>query len=602
MYTTRVIEGALPILARALVDGSVNVVIGGDSAYSEGASRTIGLPSLPPACNRAKALGLRFVVHESGHLDSSDFDAFESFVSRRPQLRSLVNSLEDIRIERLREQRYRGARDTLEDGLRQLIEDGNVTALDPGDPPLAILSRYVLYRLSVGVLGRDCLRAIANQSEQVWEATFPKAFRLRAEELMDKIVHAKSTSDAICLATLIWDAAQEEMSSPSPSASSEPQQGQEGCSQQPSQQGDQNGGGGDTQAQKTPNADAKAGQSGQFSNEASPGTGSQSSGANELPPEGTNSSADCATAPLGYGGDALPQGGSSDNADRRGLQALLSAPPESGGDDIGQMVAKALSEVARDSDAMGDVDAERVLQINRDGSQFLSQIKGETRALRRKLTAVLESRALHDVRAHTQGKVIMKNVAARIQSGSTRIFEKRTDGITVDCAVQVLLDVSSSMKGRLQTALFASGALAMACEETDGVDLALAVFPYRRHTVGVVKQFKEPLRRVIGDFASVDAAGLTPMPEAMLWGGQNLMFSERSRRILLVVTDGKPQNPGLVRMVMQDLGGMGIEFAGVGIRTNAVETLFPRHAVIDNVEDLVGALFDLTTGALLEAA
>src|ERR1700694_5152950 len=111
-YTREAIEGSLHILAKALSDDlGVRVVMGGQRACTDG--NTIRLPALPADDRRARVYGLGYIVHETGHVEDTDFEAYSQFESQSPLHGALLNILEDVRVELARMRRYPGAKLTL---------------------------------------------------------------------------------------------------------------------------------------------------------------------------------------------------------------------------------------------------------------------------------------------------------------------------------------------------------------------------------------------------------------------------------------------------------------------------------------------------------
>jgi cobalamin biosynthesis protein CobT len=88
----------------------------------------------------------------------------------------------------------------------------------------------------------------------------------------------------------------------------------------------------------------------------------------------------------------------------------------------------------------------------------------------------------------------------------------------------------------------------------------------------------------------------------MWYGAAQLIAQREERKILMVVTDGRPENAETVRDVVERCQASGIEVIGIGIKTPAVRTLFPTAVVIGAVSELRGALFDVVRNALLSPA
>ncbi|MFN3786769.1 MAG: hypothetical protein ACK4RS_08020, partial [Thiothrix sp.] len=88
------------------------------------------------------------------------------------------------------------------------------------------------------------------------------------------------------------------------------------------------------------------------------------------------------------------------------------------------------------------------------------------------------------------------------------------------------------------------------------------------------------------------AGGGTPMAEAMLWAGSELLAVNRQRRILLVLTDGD-YDSAMASAAIRALGRLSVECAGIGILHSGVAAIFPVHRAISDIDALPRCMFDL---------
>ena len=133
-----------PVLGRKR---GVEVRIGGARACTYG--NTIWLPALPLDDAEAAVLGFGLLFHETNHLRYTDF----AVAKGEGLVGALSNALEDIRIDGLGQQEYRGALREEEALVAALIHRGEAKACTTGDPPARILESYVMWRLEYEVLG-----------------------------------------------------------------------------------------------------------------------------------------------------------------------------------------------------------------------------------------------------------------------------------------------------------------------------------------------------------------------------------------------------------------------------------------------------------------
>lgn len=70
---------------------------------------------------------------------------------------------------------------------------------------------------------------------------------------------------------------------------------------------------------------------------------------------------------------------------------------------------------------------------------------------------------------------------------------------------------------------------------------------------------------------------------------------------MIVITDGEPDNAQGVRTLVRKLTQSNVECIGVGIGHEAVKNLFPQWVVINSVDELAAALFNVVGKTLTGA-
>ena len=81
----------------------------------------------------------------------------------------------------------------------------------------------------------------------------------------------------------------------------------------------------------------------------------------------------------------------------------------------------------------------------------------------------------------------------------------------------------------------------------------------------------------------------------MLYALCELLRQRERRKLLIVLTDGSPDDFRTAMDVIDTAERLGIEVCGIGIDARAVTKLFSKSAVIRTVEELPKALFGLLT-------
>jgi hypothetical protein len=183
-----------PVLGRKR---GVEVRIGGARACTDG--NTIWLPALPLDDAEAAALGFGLLFHETNHLRYTDFA-----VAKGDGLAgALTNALEDIRIDSLGQQEYRGARSEEEALVATLIRRGEAKACTADDPPARILESYVMWRLEQEVLGIDAAQDMASHATELLDETFAPGVKPKLDTLMFGVRECRSTREVQVLAQRI---------------------------------------------------------------------------------------------------------------------------------------------------------------------------------------------------------------------------------------------------------------------------------------------------------------------------------------------------------------------------------------------------------------
>ena len=198
------------------------------------------------------------------------------------------------------------------------------------------------------------------------------------------------------------------------------------------------------------------------------------------------------------------------------------------------------------------------------------------------------------------GRSINTRHLCRIVNGDTRVFNQRADKQSPNTAVHILVDMSSSMmrdcgsyKTKADVAQEAAIAIALALDMIQGANPAVTTFGGHA---------KDPVRKIVGHGERVKAQykrfgastwGNTPMTEAIWYGANELSKTKENRKMLIVITDGQPDEFGSCKRVIELCERFGVEVIGIGIETNSVVRLFKQNIVISDAKELKGTLFTL---------
>jgi Mg-chelatase subunit ChlD len=193
------LKGALPIAARLLAEQcGLTVRIGGNEARAcEG---EITLPDLPIEVEKARVLGLGWILHEgAGHIVNTDFESVKAMDLAKFAYR-MYNALEDIRVERLVERKYPGA-NRMFVGMREILsEDGLLREMSNAPDLAEAIVTATAHTLHWRVLKRPVFQGREAIAVQWLEVAFGRSFTDAFLTVIGKVQFARTSVDAANLA------------------------------------------------------------------------------------------------------------------------------------------------------------------------------------------------------------------------------------------------------------------------------------------------------------------------------------------------------------------------------------------------------------------
>lgn len=593
--------------------------------------KVIYFPPLPYKGEELAVYSLGYLIHEAGHIRATDFTCIGD-VLQNPLGKMLVNVLEDVRIERIINGVYPGARIWLDGLTLKFVETKRQGVVDPDAELVLIMIRYLQDWLFESVLGYASVKGIGTQQRDVWRSKVSAELADQVEKIALASAWASSTSTVVAGATEIIALLQKEQQS-SEQQAQQPQQAQPDGDVQEDQSNSDCGDGSSAQAGQAPEDsdsdssdgddasadpgdDAKAdtgddtgSQSDQGGNDQSAdarGTGNQSGGQDDK--DSSNPSKPSLSSSNGADGDGAEAGGSSPDSDKTSndgaspqetdpqayadaLQSLLGTDEVEQGADRGDAIKQDMQSSVGTSRSHRDSTfslPEVMPPLKKGGdADALGRVKAASIALRYRMGEFLEANMKSRRRPADSGKRLIRDASRRLALGDFRIFEKRFEGQKIDTAVHVLLDISSSMliDSRYKVALDSSLALGVALQEIDGIIFSMSAFPFHQHHVADVVLPGELVRDVASRAAVMVPNGSTPLDMGLLHAHTALMTTKASRRVCLVVTDGEPDDVEAAKLLISMGQNDGIEYLGIGIACPTYHIL-PNSCVVSNLEDL----------------
>lgn len=496
---------------------------------------------------RYVALKLGLMHHEVGHVNETDFSV--SFNGLSPIVESAFRIIEDVRMENAHIRRYKASRNALDALSVAAIDIGMHSPATDDDHVTSLFQSYLLYGL------RCHIRQQVEYAEHAEGARSRLASQIgdyvvdQIDGMFPDVATLLSTQDALDLAKDVGFLLEDEI-----------RRQQENQSQSGQGNADPNAGDGDS--------------------------------------------------------NDVDQSDSNAQAVIDAIQQLLDCTDDQQSDDFDQQAREQIDGLAADMQGtaasikppdmdsikagLGELQNLTSLGGDTDLSQAESAIGRLSNRLRQRLQAQTIARSC---RTDSGPRLYAKHVH-RVALGDGRIFRKAPQslGLKTDAAVFLLGDVSASMSNGNQgvrpidvsnQALYAA---AVSLQKVPGVDVSVGVFPGRQMVL-------RPGQRAMqhrSQFQLQANGECTPIDEGITMGIAALSNSKRSRKLLVVSTDGEPDDAESVIAAIDHARLVGIEVYAIGIQCDAAAALFEQCTVINDVNELPTALMGLLSGQLYQ--
>lgn len=538
----------LPLLASVLGRKyGVEVRIGGDRAFTNG--NIIQLPSLPLDGDETVIGLLRgYLDHEAAHIRATDFDALNT-ANVTPLEKHIWNMLEDHRVENILSGIYPGCRENFQWLIKHLFlpkpEKSKQKAAAP-DPPMLILDWLLITVRSwdVGELGaeRDHLRASAEIRYPGLPHELEPVLRLvpkQCASTLDAFGFACEIAKIIRKYTQVMEQQQKQEHSHTE---------QEASNALPETEAD--------------------------------------------PPSGqTNAPTD----------------------PRQALQSLQKLVSTGASNDLfpsgmGEQLQQMLSNLGKSGEERVQIAVATPKNTQPLSPDELNDSRQATTALRTRLQALMQS--IRSVRNHSAyaGALNIRKLHS-LATGNAKVFLRKGEKAGVNTAVHILLDASGSMNGKpIALATRACFAVASALQAIPGVNVGVTAFPgswipdapeQQGHwqTVAPVLLHGQKMHTRF----MVKTGGSTPMDAALWWVLQQLHPMPEPRKIVVLISDGEPDDLKPTQTAIRAIKDLGMEVYGIGIHTISMQTLLPGKGsrVINDIAELAPSMFAILHDALI---
>ncbi len=587
------LERALPAIAGFIADRTGIPIIRGDRAMTD--NKAIYLPrrrSEIDLTEQELVKSVAFLYHEVGHMRHSNF----TLGATNPLQRALTGTLEDIRIEHLMMGAFPAARRYLSRLVGMMVDDGvggtsGFPPLDGSESEASILQWYMMYRLRHEVLRQEPVAALAAGAIQVAQQRLPTGMLTRLDALMFQVTDCTSEDEVFELADAIIEMIKKEKEQEQEQKRQQQQQQQQ-SGQEDGQDDDQQQGQSSSGSAEGDEEEDQGGQQGQSDQDSeSGGQGSGQSGSSE------DGGGDAAS------GTACGAGGTGPGPDmEQALDNLLSMSDQDVQEDIGEMLQNAINAAASSEGYSGvRIPMPNVHKALLGTSTVdMTALRASVNATRTRTLQWMSSVAEGDVSHSRSG---MQIDSSRIWQGRLggSIFIREDEGIDINAAVSIVIDRSGSMQHTIGHAARAAVATMLAFD-VPGLKTQVSVFPWydfnRDEGVAVVKRWDENPKQLAGRIQSLTTDGGTPMAEAILFAASDVVRREETLKIVLVVTDGEPNDREATKHVIDRARADGITVVGLGIGVDTSPVFNTKYAAtITDIGELSASMVKLVKAA-----
>ncbi|NCQ01405.1 MULTISPECIES: VWA domain-containing protein [Shewanella] len=547
------LKNALPIVAAAYGEKfGVKVLIQGQDAFTDG--ERIVIPTANPDDPHYQQIAWGYLAHEAAHIRHTNFDMVQK-ASSKPIRMALLNIIEDVRIENELAKDYPGTRRSISQVIEYMVDTQQMCVPEQLEPA-SNLQAWLLFRLRCHLLGQKALTPLYQAVDERVRQLFPAAAMSRLSAMLTAVPCLGSTGEVLKLVDAIVAMLEEES--------------------------------------RPPQDESDADSGNDIGQDAS--NDSNNSSDSQIPKTDSSAMGDAAET------------GDSDNADQAdNLRQALEAIAAQFEPDTFAQVAEVLSEQAEGHQGVTPLSLPQAEQAMLGYEAILTLSASESAQIRARLRGMVQSSQDNRNHAKRHGLRVATHRLAASQAGESRLFIQRQPRIAPNAAVHLLVDISGSMgkpigegnRKYFHVANEAALALAMALEGIPGVVPAVSYFPGIHQEVSIALLPKQSVRHRAACFDQ-KPRGCTPMAQAMWFAANSLLAQKQKRKLMIVLTDGDPDDWAATHDIVDRCRRSGFELLGIGIQTRSVEKFFPQSIVINDVKDLKRELFEVTQQLLIQ--
>ena len=564
---------------------NVTVKVGAYCASTDGNEIRIPFPDAKTDFQMLTAL----LMHEASHCRYTDFKA--DFQSNK-LVHSFVNAIEDARIEALIGQVYAGSSFMFRDLYLKMLP--KIVSRMIGQNPIQVFGLWLNCRAFV-FFGKPYVEEYEEKIGEYLRTVFPSQMLDQVSGLMDRrLPGLKSTSDVVDLSKEIFDifvpclkamlkgqgdpqegdgegngesaSDSDELFDGNSSGNAEGSKsdGKNGSKtgseseDKTSEDGDGNGSGeGETVSENGAGADVKADAGSDSSDKADSSAGSQkaSGGTSGAAASLTDGERSALLEELEENGQEIPEENLIDAKELLNKMRDRKEPVAG----LVQITHSSKEQVSR-----------KPLQDGTRGVERIMKAQDCARRIRNALMGLIEAKARSYSYYSDSGLKIDKRRLSRLAVWDTKVFRKKDEVKGEDCAIMLLADTSGSMeRDWVEEEYAACLGIALALRNEKNVDVGFTTFS--SYAEQILPLGAKSLLAYQTEIGASFQRNSTRTDLALIAALQELSFSRRKRKIVLVMTDGQSDNTLDTRQAIEALNRNHCEVYALGIGCRVLE-------------------------------
>ena len=586
---------------------NVTVKVGAYCASTDGNEIRIPFPDAKTDFQMLTAL----LMHEASHCRYTDFKA--DFQSNK-LVHSFVNAIEDARIEALIGQVYAGSSFMFKDLYLKMLP--KIVSRMIGQNTIQVFGLWLNCRAFV-FFGKPYVEEYEKKIGEYLRTVFPSQMLDQVSGLMDRrLPGLKSTSDVVDLSKEIFDIFVPCLKAMMKSRG-DPQEGDgEGNGENASDSdelfdGDSSG---NAEGSKSNGANGSKPGSETEDKTSEDGDGNGSGEGETVPENGAGADAkedaesDSSDKSDSSAGSQKASGGTSGAATplTDGERSALLEELEGNGQEIPEenlMEAKELLNKMRDrkepvaglvqiTHSSREQVSRKPLQDGTRGAERIMKAQDCARRIRNALMGLIEAKARSYSYYSDSGLKIDKRRISRLAVWDTKVFRKKDEVKGEDCAIMLLADTSGSMeRDWVEEEYAACLGIALALRNERNVDVGFTTFSSCAEQI--LPLGAKSLLAYQTEIGASFHRNSTRTDLALIAALQELSFSNRKRKIVLVMTDGQSDNTLDTRQAIEALNRNHCEVYALGIGCRVWEAdLYQGCFSIPDISALAQTLTD----------